>query len=561
MEVVGGGSSTGGPGGGDCSSCSGTLASTYTPGCSPLSSSSCSFHPPGVLSVLELDVEARAKKLGHIKRLVEEFQFLRDDAAADGNGNVAGGKAVERWFSEMDIAWVLRLGVGDGDGDGDASAGAGSILASHSLPHLARCWILGLREVKDSTFIYMEGLCNEEDAAESMIESEPPPPLPAAAALSEFSRFVQSTLLKMLPFVDAIAAPSCSEQHGGTVSLQSLPETTTTTTTRLQALVDVRDALSTASEEIQFWPCYSSSLYHVQSAAAVGMMIDEIRDLLSSKLGKLDKAIWDTMDEIRTGLMKAGTGTGTGNDDSASASASASASSGLSSADVHELTRSVISCINLLDTNYVLLSRIADEAAQLGSYLPETLGIAPLTSLIMEMFSRLEEKLISMSQSSFQFQFQFPFLFPFQSQSQCDSSLGILFLINNSHFIWQQLHPMFDMAFPMAVLNRKIDDYIQSYLHLSWGPVLSCLHHDPGPLRRGRYYSSALTQFEFEFHKVYRAQRFWKVPDPELRGKLRRAIANKVTSGLKKFLDDKKVTTPRITPQELVDMLQELFEG
>ncbi|CAD6338193.1 unnamed protein product [Miscanthus lutarioriparius] len=247
------------------------------------------------------------------------------------------------------------------------------------------------------------------------------------------------------------------------------------------------------------------------------------------------------MDEIRTGLMGGtgtGTGTGTGKDDSASASP-----------DVHKLTRSVISCINLLDKNYVLLSRIAYEAAQLGSYLPEILGVAPLTSLMTEMFSRLEEKLVSMSHSSFQFQFQ----------SQCDS-LGILFLINNSHFIWQQLHPMFDMAFPMAVLNRKIDDYIQSYLQVSWGPVLSCLYYDPGPLRRGRY-SSALPLFEFEFHKVYRTQRFWKVPDPELRGRLRKAITNKVTSGLKKFLEDKNVTTPRITPQELEDMLQELFEG
>jgi hypothetical protein len=115
------------------------------------------------------------------------------------------------------------------------------------------------------------------------------------------------------------------------------------------------------------------------------------------------------------------------------------------------------------------------------------------------------------------------------------------------------------MAFPMAVLNRKIDDYIQSYLQVSWGPVMSCLYNDPRPLRLGRY--SPLPQFEFEFHKVYSAQKLWKVPDPELRGRLRKAIANKVTSGLNRFMEGKNVTTPRVIPQQLEDMLQELFEG
>jgi hypothetical protein len=417
--------------------------------------------------MLELDGEARAKKLGHIKRLVEEFC---DD----------GRNALERWFSEMGIAWVLSL---DDDADADGArqllpgpGGASSSSRGASLQHLARSWILGLREIKDSTLIYMDGLCDEEEDAESTCQPDD---------LSEFSRFIQSAFFKMIPFVDAIAALTI-------VNHPPSAEKTAAAAMRLQALIDVRDGLSTASEEIQFGPY--SSIYYVESAAGINI-IDEMSDLMSSKLGKLDKAIWDTMDEIRTGLMA-----DAGGDDG-------DLSATLSSPDIHKLTRSVITFVNLLDANYILFSRIAHEAAQLGSFVPEIPSLAPLTSLMMEMFSRLEEKLVSMSQSSFQY-----------------DSLGFLFLINNSHFIWQQLHPLFDMAFPMAVLNRKIDDYIQSYLQVSWGPVMSCLYNDPRPLRLGRY--SPLPQFEFEFHKVYSAQKLWKVPDPELRGRLRKAIVS-----------------------------------
>ena len=165
MEV-GGGSSAARPAGGDSSSCSGTLSSTYTPGASPVSSS-CGFHPPGGS---ELDEEARAKNLGHVRGLLEEF-CSHAGANADA--------PIERWLSEMDAAWVLHLAGHD----------------SRQLPRLTRSWILALRDIKDSIFAYIDGLCGEDD---STSHSQP--------ALSEFSRFVESTILKMLPFVDVIVA-------------------------------------------------------------------------------------------------------------------------------------------------------------------------------------------------------------------------------------------------------------------------------------------------------------------------------------------------------------------
>ncbi|TVU46137.1 hypothetical protein EJB05_05655, partial [Eragrostis curvula] len=442
MEVEGGSSSS-----------SGTVSSTCTPAGSPsYSDSGRGFHLPSIFSTLELDVGERAKKLRHMKLLVEEFS----------NANF-----LERWLSELDVGWLLHLP------DGDASARR--LFMSRQLQHLVRSWITALRQVEESVFEYLDGLAREDDSFSTSLQ-------PDAA---EFAGFVEATLLKMLPFVDAVVALNIIHP-GSTEGVEAVE--------KLQALIDVRDALSTASEELQF--CPHSSLSHVETARMIG----EMSDLLSSNLGKLDNIIWDTTDQIRTGIMA-----------SEEAEDVPRGSPG-----IHKVTQSVICYIKLLDSKHLLMSRIAYEAAQRRSYVPGIQSIGPLDSLIMEAFSGLEDKL--------------------------------------------QLHPMFRMEFPMAILNRKIDDYIQSYLQASWGPVVSCLYYDPRPFRLGRY--SPLPLFEFEFHKIYNAQRLWKVPDPALRTRLRNAIIKKLTSGFRKFLDGhKSVTTPRITPQRLEEMLQDLFEG
>jgi hypothetical protein len=65
--------------------------------------------------------------------------------------------------------------------------------------------------------------------------------------------------------------------------------------------------------------------------------------------------------------------------------------------------------------------------------------------------------------------------------------------------------------------------------------------------------------------KTYEVQKFWKVPDPNLREVLRRAVTEKVVSGLTEYLGETNDTIrapgSSFTPQELEDMLQELFEG
>ena len=93
---------------------------------------------------------------------------------------------------------------------------------------------------------------------------------------------------------------------------------------------------------------------------------------------------------------------------------------------------------------------------------------------------------------------------------------------------------------------------------MTWAPVLECLHN---PTFRCFTRDSPLPKFESKFQSTYAAQKLWKVPDPELRKRLRVAIIEKVVSCFTNYLEDNNRITPGVTPQELEEMLQELFEG
>ena len=265
---------------------------------------------------------------------------------------------------------------------------------------------------------------------------------------------------------------------------------------------------------------------------ALSTPTDEMASLLSSKQGELAEAIWNMMEEMsRTRL--------TVTDDNDGSWRGVQTPEG-SSSDIHELTRAMVSYIVLLSTNWATGHQLVDEAAQLRGYVPRFDKVSPLTSLVMETVSCLEEKLAEKSRS-------------FQNQS-----LRFLFLTNNSYFIWEQLSPTLVLESHMAALARKIENYIQTYLQVSWAPVLSCLYNST-PLCMGRYSSPA--KFESEFQKTYNAQKFWKVPDPKLRRRLRVAVIDKVIPSFQKYLEYNGISPLKITPHDLMDMLQELFEG
>ncbi|WVZ78417.1 hypothetical protein U9M48_026129 [Paspalum notatum var. saurae] len=172
------------------------------------------------------------------------------------------------------------------------------------------------------------------------------------------------------------------------------------------------------------------------------------------------------------------------------------------------------------------------------------------------MVRSLEEQLATNSQSWFSVDLQ---------------DLRFLFLINNCYFIFQELQASSQwhlaVRLSMPDLARKIDDYIDCYLQVSWAPVFKCLQASPPTTPRcfTRYYSP-LRKFGARFHKTYAVQKLWKVPDPEMRKRLRKAIVDRVVLVFARFLEDNNIDVDApgvatLTPWKVEKMLGELFEG
>ncbi|CAN6162632.1 unnamed protein product [Urochloa humidicola] len=349
--------------------------------------------------------------------------------------------------------------------------------------------------------------------------------------LFQFAQFMQETMLRMFAFVDVMVA-----QDPNGVPVPALQH-------KISILLRVRSALSEASTDIEGYVLekkdMEGSLLSTPSPE-VDLIGNEMLNLLTAKDDKAGEAIWSTLESIRSRflhLMK----------DSSGTSQTPQGSSG-----IHKLTLSVMDHINFLLDNYSSVSRIVSEAAsQLQGiyYVPHQRYQPHLDTMIIEMVSRLEEKLSNMSES-----------FP-------DQGLRFLFLLNNSDFIRKRLQCKTwyssSLQVHAATLLGKVEGYMESYLQVSWPPVLSCLFN-PTPLCLfGKYYyPQPLCKFKSEFQKMYATQKFWKVPDPELRASLRTAITEKIIPGYKKYIEENNIaTTPGISRQELEGMLQELFEG
>ncbi|XP_066374043.1 exocyst complex component EXO70A3-like [Miscanthus floridulus] len=249
--------------------------------------------------------------------------------------------------------------------------------------------------------------------------------------------------------------------------------------------------------------------------------------LLSAYKSKVGKAIRSTMEKIRVML------TGVGDDSSSSLNPQGSS-------DIHKITRSVMTYIRFLLSNYPSV-----DAVIRAKYVPHIEIEPPLDSMIMEMVSFLQEKIANISE-------------PFP-----DQGLRFLFLLNNSYHIQQRFHSRYYLPEPIVLLaddiSHKIKGYMKTYLQVSRALLLTCLLN-PTSHCLGKN-SSSLYKFESEFPKIYTSQKEWKVPDPELRRRLREVITDKIIPGYIEYIEDNKVTHPKISPQELEAMLQELFEG
>ncbi|XP_066378701.1 uncharacterized protein [Miscanthus floridulus] len=477
--------------------------------------------------------EEKAEMREHIRDLIIHGSRGGCGAATTTIGNGGGGSssALGKWLSELQVSWVLHLAQLD-------AASAGRTFVSRRLQHTARSWVLALHAVSRSVASFT-GWCSSQELQQEEEALLWP-------ATSELVGFVAATFLLMLPFVDAVVAlddvisPASSSissddhGHGGVVSGK---KGAVASAHKFRTLIDVRDALSGVSEQVQLWhSCLSSSCSSSTDAEATRISA-EMRRLLLAKMDKVDEAMRNTRDCIRTQFMSLTTD-GHGHDHTAS---------GLhSSPDIHVATQFAVSYIIVLSTSYSYNRSSVDPATAYEACL--SLGensTGSSTNLNIVIIRSLEESLTRVSQ-----------LF-------ADQSLRFLFLANNFYFLWHQLLSQNLLSDVLTdALARKIDSYINSYLQVSWTPVLKPLHsHSPCCFFFTRY--SAQRKFLSEFEKTYTAQKLWKVPDPELRKVLRTAVVDKVISAFTKFLEDGGISASRVivSPESLQEMLEELFEG
>jgi hypothetical protein len=118
----------------------------------------------------------------------------------------------------------------------------------------------------------------------------------------------------------------------------------------------------------------------------------------------------------------------------------------------------------------------------------------------------------------------------------------------------------------VRVREERMEGYIKGYMDASWKPVVSRLDGGgtktkPGAALGRR--SNRLSAFYTALENVCSVQRCWKVPNPVIRGILRKTVAENVMPVYRRYLEDHpevQVAKGR-TVEELEQHLSDLFEG
>uniref|UniRef100_A0A8R7TNU1 Exocyst subunit Exo70 family protein n=1 Tax=Triticum urartu TaxID=4572 RepID=A0A8R7TNU1_TRIUA len=162
-----------------------------------------------------------------------------------------------------------------------------------------------------------------------------------------------------------------------------------------------------------------------------------------------------------------------------------------------------------------------------------------------------------------------------KSELCSDPSLRYLFLLNNSYFIVQMVSEISVSSNPEQScgyqtelkLTPQCEKYMDSYLDVSWGNVLSFIPKSNSHEPLGRWiHTTSLAKFQSAFHNTYQAQKFWKVPEPRLRSLLRETITKRVFPVYNDYLKEhpeleKCISDGSSSPKVMEEMLGELFEG
>ncbi|XP_066372411.1 uncharacterized protein [Miscanthus floridulus] len=336
------------------SSSSGTIVSTqttYTSRGSRLSSFS-------IEAAMHLDVEESdyydreeeegAEKGVRIRILLQEFLGAPPPSANCSSIKGGGVLDLERWFTELSVAWVLHLNLADGGG---ASAG---ILEHTTTTSKARSWIRALAEITETIRFTAslfpdhpsQGLSSifedEEEEPEAnghcfpdqfndigrSIQQEPEAEYYFPDQFNDIEPFIQEAMSKMLSFVDIIVAldpnntttcESFVDNGNGVPPLYN----------RINILLSVHNALSKALSKVRL-------VFHSPPSQQVERMTGEIVSLLSAKNRKAGDAIWSTMEQIRMESIEDGGNSSTSSQDPQAGSS-----------DIHTATRSVIGVHNV----------------------------------------------------------------------------------------------------------------------------------------------------------------------------------------------------------------------
>ncbi|CAD6340181.1 unnamed protein product [Miscanthus lutarioriparius] len=520
--------------------------------CSPLSSSFSSGweaaeDPDGVEELRAIALQMVHD--GYMQGLIRAFGDGRSSSAhRRGLGFGLKESLLGSWFSELDVEWVLSIGKGDREQlhleDGFAS-----------LLDMMERWIKALKTMVQVFCITQQELRAKRPtvavggvrkaiwhfmllATGKMDERE--------QEVAQFVRFAEASILRMLDFVDAVADAALNDDQA--------PEMLPGMLLVYTCVVDDSPAVLALFEE----------------ASMASSMFDAMNSVFLRKMNRLSDAIWSMMEKVRASFVT---------DDSWRVS---SAEAG----GVHKTTRLMMNYIMLLSRNERALSLILQDQQRHLSHQPDYYS-SSVDILIKDMISCLEKQLEK------------------TSNFISDPGLRYIFLMNNCSFISQKVSslllpswtlfedykidrpkkrdprerppPMEDYVNqPDPNLQEQIEtdsnldgllmiqSFIEAYLDASWEPVMSCLYHDipRGFLKLG----GRLDKFETEFDETYKKQKQWKVPNPELRKRLRKAIVEKVIPGYSKYFAERtakgKSNRPPInTPLELGEQLEELFEG
>jgi hypothetical protein len=429
---------------------------------------------------------------GFTQRMVQAFEHGRDPDRGLEIALAPPDPELERWFLELDVAWVLQIRQEHGS---QWQLPLQDNSGSSSLQDLVERWIRGLTVIVHS-ILELRSTRHEMTAVK---------------------RFGEASILKMVDFVDAVLPAFKAEN--------------------LRALLDM--------------------YIHVRRAFDYMMIAGLEVDLTKVMLLYLSRSVVILTNNIESTMEKVVT--------LIEGDSSWAIEVQQGGGEVHRNTRWITDCIVSMSEAQVdwtfpsnslgqaqvdsTFDPISPSEAQIFSTLlsiNKTRSIASIAEVRDGTIGYLKDLLLR------------------KSELCSDLSLGHLFLLNNSYFAAQMIQP-YDRK-----LTVECKKYVGSYLDVSWGHVLSCIpkSNPPGPLLCwiNTPSLSSLDKFESAFNKTYQAQKFWKVPEPELRNVLRRAITERVVPSYCDYLKEhpelaEHVSRRNSTPEVLEEMLGQLFEG